>query len=173
MRIEFKQKKPAFSLIEIIIVLFIISMGLIGILSLIVQNIQSQDYNRSNLIATQLSQEGIELIRRVRDTNFKQSNDFNYGLAEVSGVVNNYCFDYDDEGPQESGSACLLRIDEDGFYAHELIGLSSGFSRLIKVELVEEGTALKVISEVFWTGRAGNSAYIVEALLYDWYNTGI
>ena len=174
MRIEFKQKKPAFSLIEIIIVLFIISMGLIGILSLIVQNIQSQDYNKNNLIATQLSQEGIELIRRIRDNNFKQDFDFNFGLAGASGEIVSYCFDYNDSAPTISSEACLLRLDGDGFYVHETVGISSGFSRLIKVELIDDeeslavGVALKVISEVYWQRRGGTSSYTTETWLYDW-----
>lgn len=173
MKIKFKKNKEAFSLIEIVIVLFVISMGLIGILSLIVQNIQSQDYNKNNLIATQLSQEGIELIRRVRDNNFKQGNAFNFGLAEVPGEVFSYCLDYNDAELTISSEACLLRLDGDDFYVHETVGVSSGFSRLIKVELASEGVAenvlLKVISEVSWQSRRGTSSYTTETWLYDWY----
>ncbi|NCT54360.1 hypothetical protein GW758_00170 [Candidatus Falkowbacteria bacterium] len=173
MKIEFKKNKEAFSLIEIVIILFIISMGLIGILSLIVQNIQSQDYNKNNLIATQLSQEGIELVRRIRDNNFKQGNNFNTGLAENQSEVFSYCFDYNDSAPVVSAEACLLRFDGDGFYVHGSLGISSGFSRLIKVELIDEdlavGVALKVISEVYWNSRLGISSYATETLLYDWY----
>ncbi len=174
MKIEFKKNKKAFSLIEIVIVLFIISMGLIGILSLIVQNIQSQDYNKNNLIATQLSQEGIELVRRVRDNNFKQGKAFNSDLASVSGQVFGYCFDYNDIALTISSEACLLRLDGDNFYVHETTGVSSGFSRLIKIELANEGVAenvlLKVFSEVSWKSRGGTSSYTTEAWLYNWYN---
>lgn len=170
---KFKQKKLGFSLIEIVIVLFVISTGLIGILSLIVQNIQSQDYNKNNLIATQLSQEGIELIRRLRDNNFKQGSAFNSGLAETQLEVFSYCLDYNDIAPLNSTTACLLRFDGEGFYVHEALGISSGFSRLIKVELIDEdlavGVALKVISEVYWNSRFGTSSYTTETLLYNWY----
>ncbi len=173
MKIEFKKNKKAFSLIEIVIVLFVISMGLIGILSLIVQNIQSQDYNKNNLIATQLSQEGVELVRRLRDNNFKQGNDFNFGLANASGEVFNYCLDYNDIELTLSSEACLLRLDDNNFYAHETTGPSSGFYRLIKIELADEELAekvvLKVISEVFWQSRGGTSSYATETWLYDWY----
>ncbi|MBN2854227.1 hypothetical protein JXK06_01690 [Patescibacteria group bacterium] len=172
---QLRAKKEAFSLIEIVIILFVISLGLIGILSLIIQNIQSQDYNKNNLIATQLSQEGIELIRRVRDSNFKQGFDFNFGLAENQDEVFNYCFDYNDSAPTPTSLACSLRFDGDGFYVHDSVGISSGFSRLIKVELVDDedslavGVALKVISEVSWASRGGISSYTTETLLYDWY----
>lgn len=170
---KFQKNKKAFSLIEIVIILFVISMGLIGILSLIVQNIQSQDYNKNNLIATQLSQEGIELVRRVRDNNFKQSLAFNYGLAETQPEIFSYCFDYNDTAPVTTTEACSLRLDSNNFYVHGTTGVPSGFSRLIKVQLVDEGSvvgaALKVISEVYWNSRGGISSYTTETWLYNWY----
>ncbi len=163
-----KQVKEAFSLIEILVVLFIISLGLVGILSLIVQSIKSQDYNKNNLIAYQLSQEGIELVRRTRDSNWRLGYDFNYGLAEELGTVNSYCFDYNDDAPLSSNEACVLRLNSNGFYVHELEGPASTFSRLISVELVEAGVALRVKSKVSWLSRTGDSDYETEALLYDW-----
>lgn len=163
-----REAKPAFSLVEILIVLFIISLGLVGILSLIVQSIKSQDYNKNNLVAYQLSQEGVELVRRNRDSNWLSGYDFNFNLAEATGQVYNYCFDYNDTIPTASSEACVLRLDANGFYVHELIGLSSGFSRLISVELLEGGVTLKVNSIVSWQGREGKSEYNTEALLYDW-----
>ena len=170
--------KAAFSLVEILVVLFIISLGLLGILSLIVQSIQSQDYNKNNLIAYQLSQEGVELIRRVRDSNWASAYDFNYSLAEASGILYEYCMDYKDLTPQASSVPCALRLDGDGYYTHELLGPKSDFSRLISVKLLgpedgidalSVGQVIRVRSEVFWRDRKNNNSYLSEALLYDWY----
>lgn len=160
--------KPAFSLVETLIVLFIISLGLVGILTLIVQGIQSQDYNRNTLIGYQLSQEGVELIRRERDSNWNNGLAFNAGLAELADTVYQYCFDYDDATLTTTENACPLRVNGDGFYVHEVLGPLSGFSRLIKLELVESGTAIRVLSSVYWNSRQGISSYTSETLLYDW-----
>ncbi len=167
-KIKKQLNKSAFSLIEIIVVLFIISIGLIGILSLIVQNIQAQDYNKNNLIATQLSQEGVELIRVIRDSNWLKGNDFHFGLAETAGIIYSYCFAHNDESLLPSEDPCMLNLNEDGFYVHESTAVSSGFSRLITAELIEEGSAIRVISTVSWSSRVGQSSYSTEALLYNW-----
>lgn len=160
--------REAFSLVEIMIVLFIISLGLVGILSLIVQNIQSSDYNKNNLTAYLLSQEGLEIVRRHRDTNWEKSYDFNYGLVE-EGVKSNFCYDYNDVAPRPSLVACSLGLNDEDFYDHDPTSPKTGFSRLISVELINDSSAMRVISEVFWLNRVGGkSSYATETLLYDW-----
>jgi type II secretory pathway pseudopilin PulG len=159
--------RPAFTLVEIVVVLFIISVGLIGILSLIVQNIQSQDYNKNNLIAYQLSQEGMELVRMVRDTNWKNSRPFNESLASASGTVYTYSMDYQDLVPQSVVSPVALKKDANGFYIHG-VGEDSGFSRLLSLELISDHS-LRVQSSVFWKNRGRDYSYVLETILYDWY----
>lgn len=165
-------KKSAFSIIEIIVVLFIISIGLIGILSLIVQNIQSQNYNQGNLIAYQLSQEGIEIIRRIRDTNSNLNQDFNTDLAPAVGTVYQYFMDYDDSLPTQvfDDNPRDLKVNDNGLYVHDTVSpsaVSSGFSRLIKVELLDD-TRMRVESGVYWKNNGREYSYVVETLLYDW-----
>lgn len=169
------QAKKAFSLVEIIIVLFIISLGLVGILSLIVQNVQSQNYNKNNLIGYQLSQEGIELVRRERDSNWLKVPyiGFAYNMVPENSVVYSYCLDFN-TGPSESSLSnepCVLNLNSDyGFYIHDSSWPASNFSRLIKIELIENGAAMRVISEVYWqNSNGGMGSYKTEAILYDWY----
>ena len=64
------QNISAFTLLEVIVVLAIVSLSLLGTLSLIIQNIQVQGLNRKSLVAYQLAQEGLELIRNTRDANW-------------------------------------------------------------------------------------------------------
>ena len=174
-KLKLNQIQEAFSLVEIIIVLFIISLGLVGILSLIVQNVQSQNYNKNNLIGYQLSQEGIELIRRERDSNWLATpyNGFAYNIVPESNVVYSYCLDFTNTTPnnyETSDVACPLNFNSiEGLYVHDNSWPASGFSRLIKVEMIENGSALRVISEVYWQNPNGAGSYITEALLYDWY----
>lgn len=158
------QPKPGFTLVEVITVLFIMSLGLIGILSLIVQNIQSQNYNKNSLIAYQLAQEGVELIRQVRDTNWINDVNFNTSLA-----AGNYTIDYLNLTPQTAGSdPVVLKIDaSSGFYSHS-VGDDSNFSRLITIEDYDSGNAIRVLSEVLWSDGRKLTSFDVEAILYDW-----
>jgi prepilin-type N-terminal cleavage/methylation domain-containing protein len=159
--------KKGFTLVEILTVLFIVSLGLVGILSLIVQNIQSQSYNKNNLIAYQLAQEGIELIREVRDSNWKAEASFDTDLA--SGQ---YYMDYLDSVPHDASSnptlLTILKQNDQGFYFHNSLSTatSSGFSRLITIQ----GTSdyLQIISQVSWIDHSRNYTYDLETMLYDW-----
>jgi len=53
------QLSPAFSIIEIMAVLLIVSLGIIGVSHLAVQSMQAQTINRGSIIGYQLAQEGI------------------------------------------------------------------------------------------------------------------
>ncbi len=63
-------KRPAESLIEVIIAIFVVSLGA-GIAStLVVSALQSNSFSRDNLLALNLAVEGIEAMRDIRDTNW-------------------------------------------------------------------------------------------------------
>lgn len=64
-----KKIKKGFSLLEVIVALFILSIGITGMLSLIVFSINNSRESRDIIVASQLAQEGIELVRNRRDSN--------------------------------------------------------------------------------------------------------
>src|SRR5680860_965210 len=113
------KKSPAFTLIEIIVILFIISVGLLGVLSLVIQNIQSQVINKNSIVAYQLAQEGIELIRKTRDTNFINLDYWNQGLEDGT-----YFMDYLKDTPLilVDPSSASLYINVNGYYVHNASG---------------------------------------------------
>lgn len=170
-RIFKKNKKSAFSLVEIIVVLFIISLGLVGVLSLIVQNIQSQNLNKNNLVAYQLAQEGIELIRRVRDTNWKNGQEWDHELNAAS-----YYIDYLDTKPHridnssEIPNKSKLYQDLEGYYYHDNAApssLFSGFRRLISIVNLDDDS-IYVRARITWAEKNKNFSYDLETILYDW-----
>lgn len=63
-------KNKAESLLEVIVSIFVVSVGAAVATSLIVTSLQSNSFSRDNLIALNLAQEGIEAVRLVRDTNW-------------------------------------------------------------------------------------------------------
>ncbi len=160
----------AFSLIETIVVLFIISTGLLGILSLIIQNIQSQDYNKNNLIAYQLAQEGIELARKARDSGWREAPKKPIWWKLPAGL---YYMDYRDDAPHNylssQSAASLLKQDAQGFYFHDIASTatSSGFSRIITITAVN-AHSVNVNSRVTWSERNRQASYDLNTVLYDW-----
>jgi len=162
------QEKKAFTLIEIITVLLVISIGMVGVLSLIVQNIQSQVINKDTLVAYQLAQEGVEMIRDVRDTNWRNSLPWRTQLLDGS-----YYMDFSNTAPQLAPASDKmygnLKQDASGFYYNNPYPLPTGslFSRIITLS-TQGDTGMLVKSNVYWTEHGKNYVYTIEAQLYDW-----
>lgn len=159
-----------FSLIEIITILFIVSLGLVGILSLIIQNIQSQSYNKDNLIAYQLAQEGVELIRAVRDSNWRTASPKPFIIILGPG---DYYMDYNDSAPTHYQSGhpeqLVLSQDANGYYYHAVSASNSAgkFSRLIHLANGPDNS-VRVTVDVTWTANNHNNSYDLETIIYNW-----
>ncbi|MFA5163039.1 MAG: prepilin-type N-terminal cleavage/methylation domain-containing protein [Patescibacteria group bacterium] len=166
---KFPISKPGFSLLEVITVLFIISIGMIGTMSLIVQNIQTEQANRGNLIACQLAQEGLELIRKTRDNNWLVPQDW---LTDLSDGT--YKMDYSMATPTS-----ITTIDEgvllleNGFYRHyapaegENVNLETDFYRVLTLQSLSE-VSEQVQSAVTWSNRGREYNCTLMTILYDW-----
>ncbi|MDD5397313.1 MAG: prepilin-type N-terminal cleavage/methylation domain-containing protein [Candidatus Moranbacteria bacterium] len=63
------QTKKGFSLVEVLVSILVLSFGIVGISSLMMQNIKASVEAKNQIIAAELAQEGIELVRNMRDNN--------------------------------------------------------------------------------------------------------
>jgi type II secretory pathway pseudopilin PulG len=64
------KNKKGFSLIEVVLIMFVISFAFVGVYNVFSKVSQHDKDNRYNLIAANLAQEGIEIIRNKRDNGF-------------------------------------------------------------------------------------------------------
>lgn len=169
MKFNIKKNIPAFSIIEIMAVVFIIAIGMVGMMNLIGQSIRVQRLNEHTLIAYQLAQEGIELVRVIRDDNW---------LAEDSDVFLNvmepgdYCLDYLDTVLNPFLGSCNLYLDSNNnFYVREdSNNTQTPYSRLISIEQYDDKEyAVNVKVKISWDDVSGTFEYEAETRLYDWY----
>ncbi|MBN2884695.1 type II secretion system protein [Patescibacteria group bacterium] len=162
--------KPAFSLIEIMAVIMIVSLGLVGTVNLAVQNIKAQTLNEDNLIAYQLAQEALELARQIRDTNWMLGNNWLESLTP-----GRYCVDYRNVEILSINAVndCPLSRDGNNFYFSPSIddiadSVPSNFSRMI--EIGSGTSSVPVLATVSWISRNGGiQNYTVATMFYDWY----
>lgn len=63
--------RNAFSIIEVMIGVFIFSLWLVAIYALLISSLNLSEYNKNAIIASQLAVEQVEIIRNARDTNYK------------------------------------------------------------------------------------------------------
>ena len=67
--------KKGFTILEIILAIFILTTAIFGSFALIQQTVAGASLNQSKLIAYYLAQEGIENVKNIRDTNWLQGED--------------------------------------------------------------------------------------------------
>lgn len=78
--------------VELLTALFVLSVALVGALSLATSNAQSQQIGANRLIASNLAREAVETARALRDTNWllgMASGEWDTGLADAAGT--NHC----------------------------------------------------------------------------------
>lgn len=169
-----KNNKLAFSLLETIVVLFIVSVGLVSILSLTVDSVRAQNLNKNSFVAYRLAQEGLELIKNVRDSNFIQNSSttpvaWNLGI-EGTATSTKYKVDYVSTTPIiiTGMSDARLRLDTNNFYLHNDIYPNSIFSRLISITAGGGAASSTVSSLVEWLDQGQTYQVELTSILYDW-----
>jgi len=84
MKIKDKKNKikDAFSLIEALVAISILMIGILSAFILVIRTLANTPHIQSRLIAANLAQEGVELVRQIRDNNFALSANFRENLLE-------------------------------------------------------------------------------------------
>ncbi len=91
---KISKKELGFSLMEVIIAIYIITTALMGIMALVISINSSARVSAAKLIAANLAQEGIEVVKSIRDLNFGV-NGWDDWYASISGSAN-YIAQYND-----------------------------------------------------------------------------
>lgn len=158
-----KKTKKAFSTGEVLLAMFILSIGLITVVALVSKSLKYSLFSRDIIIAAELAQEGVELVRNVRDNDFAGGGD---GFDQSDSFQNSqkYCrIDFDDssegidcdnasESPERNPSRYYLQYSPAGFYAH-YSSTRERFSRFLYIDYNTAGAGSKnalVRSFVYW-----------------------
>lgn len=151
-----------FTLIELMVVITVVSIGVIGVMNLLMQIFVYTRLNQSKLTASFLAQEGVEIVRNIRDTNW----------VEVAAGWDEDIFccvvppcdceaDYNDQALSLNQQR-YLKING-GFYNYDS-GDQSRFKREITVDQEADGS-IGVQVSVTWDD------YEVKVMeqIYNWY----
>ena len=169
------KNKQGFTLLEIAVAIFIVSFGILSVLGLMNYNMQAEIVSRNEFVASQLAQEGLELVRNIRDNNWLDHIDWSDGIIESDDDSDTYIIDYN-----KSPDFTINNIDEDGaklfldFDGFYFLGgaTTTNFSRLITIK--DKDTAknppeyFTVESSVLWHDQKGAHEYRAETKLYNW-----
>ena len=81
MKLKIKNYRKGFTLIEMMVVVFVLGIGLIGALSFFNINLNNQFEAKNELIAAGLAQEGADLVRNIKDYNQLNGNVWYYNIC--------------------------------------------------------------------------------------------
>jgi Tfp pilus assembly protein PilV len=167
-----------FSFIGTLVATFIATVGIMAIFTLSNFSLQAANTSKMRLVASGLTQEGVEIVRDIRKSYAEWSDWEWYSTSSpmiAVGETREYCVDYTTvslSGAECPGSEAPLKIYSIGgaFRIYQYVtGDPSPFYR--KVVLTRESLdEIKVISEVKWKvqGR-GNWRYLrAEDRLWRW-----
>ena len=83
---QFLYTKKGFSIVEVLVAVSILGVGLALPMTIAFQAIQTSNIARDQVIAFYLAQEGIELVRYVRDTNILEFRIFLFQILLKSNI---------------------------------------------------------------------------------------
>lgn len=161
-----KKKNSAFSLLDVIFAIGIILVGLIGVVMLLRFVILAGRLSNDRFVATNLAQEGIEIVRAIRDSNWVAGQSWNSGLGSGTWQVQY------SQTSLLSNTGSYLNIDSSNFYSYNS-GQATKFKRTIYIypdtaaclASAASGDCLSVVSSVTWSPSYSIN---IEDRLYNW-----
>lgn len=157
------KNQKGFTLAELLITIFVFTVGILGIYLVVQNSYATINYAKNRLIAIYLAQEGIEIVRNIRDTNWlEEEESWDEGLFEGTSRVQ-----YDKDFLLPDGGETHLRIDNNGFYTYD-DGTNSEtpFRRKVDITKIDDDTILVTV-EVKWSDKF--SPVILQEKLYNWH----
>jgi len=91
--ISIQNTHKAFSIIEVMVGIFIFSLWLVSIYALLASSLSASSYSENAIVASNLSREQIELFKNIRDTNYKKLNVWNKVNPYTDFQIDNEVFE--------------------------------------------------------------------------------
>jgi Tfp pilus assembly protein PilV len=159
----------SFTLIETIVAVFVLTTGILALSSLISYFISSSSFSNQKLVAAYLAQEGVEIVRNIRDSAYisGSTTTWNNLVSSCSGGCEN--FDY----------RSLKIPDDENCPGKNLLNLVGNFyqcSNFSSIQLkrkvittpIFNPDGVKVEVEVSWQERGRFHSLKVQENFYNW-----
>lgn len=163
-----KSEKNGFTLIELLITIFLVGVGLVGVISFFNANLNSQFETKNEVVAAGLAQESTELVRNVADYNYLNGNAWYASLSAKNGVGICQAIDYTSLTSHLCVPKAIICFSQATGRYYECSNLSSpektDFNLNVAISLdsssgpdLDSGGCMKVITTVSWSGGAKNT----------------
>jgi len=158
----------SFTLLETIFAIFILIVGIFSVVSVLDYLFSAFRHSKDYFTAVYLAQEGLEIVRNKRDTNFIKLQR-GEAISWDDGLPNG-AFEIDYTTTTFSNYiGRRLRYDSNlGF--NYTTGTETKFKREIVISEIREGgekIGISVTATVYWSGKFKENTFTTQAILYN------
>jgi len=146
------QIRRGFSLIEVLITLLVLTLSITGVVLLMTKNIADVQNSKNQIIAAMLAQEGIELVRNLKDNKTLALADCDNCRISMDSSTNEST-----NIKSDSNNKLFLH---DNFYQHGGSGTPTKFYRRVDVKTTEKDGTDETIVDVYVTWN--NKGFVIE-----------
>ncbi len=165
--------KKGFTLPEVIIAASILLAGIVVFSIVFTRIVSLLPLISFKFTAAYLAQEGVEIVRNIRDTNWLEGESWKNGLTVCSASEGNFCeVDYDDTEltpKDQSSQLSYLETTDGAFFAYNQGVTETRFKRKIIIEEIIGKEALDVTVFVEWEVKGKPYEIQVNEHLYNWF----
>lgn len=156
-----------FSLLETTIAIAILVAAVIGPMALSSKSVRSASVARNTILASNLAQEGAELIKNIRLNNRLSGSNWTQGLG-TCGSVNGCFIDAKDLDVRACSANCAFLKFDNGLNLYNYdSGQDSIFRRIITISNLT-ADEIKVRSSVRWSDNFGNHDFTLSTSMFNW-----
>jgi prepilin-type N-terminal cleavage/methylation domain-containing protein len=159
-----KFNTKGFTLVEALVALAILTAGLIPVFTQASAALRLSMSVRNTMIATGLAQEGLEVVRAIRDENWYAGRSFDSGLDMCDAGCR---VQYNSNVLMLLNANPPLKRDVGTLLMQYDTGVETIFTRSITITSVAS-YALKVTSTVAWAEGSDAKSFEVDTYLFDW-----
>ncbi len=179
------KKYKGFSIGEVILSAFVLAVGIVAMIGLVSNSIRHSIDSRDEIIASHLAQEGVELVRNIRDNNYAATptpRAYDAGIVNGSTCVDDNTATDTGVAPTCPASGYILYFNTNSAslkYRHNNTYSQTKFSRKIIISNTNppQPVGKQIESRVWWGGSAdpgtcnvGNKCVTAVSTLTDWNN---
>lgn len=152
--------QKSFTLLEVLIAIFALTIGVMAAFGSISQTISATTFARDRLIASYLAQEGIEIVKNIRDSNWIKGDSWISGLY----LETDRQADYRDSSLSLPFNPNTYLSLSSSLGYHYGIASQTKFSRKIRVDQIG-ASELEITVQVFWK----NYSFETRSRITNWF----
>jgi len=159
-----KKFTTGMTLVEVLIAGMLLALGLVPVFYFSSHSLVLAQSARTTFTAGLLAQEGLEVIRTIRDDNWIAGRDFDVGLTDCDSGCR---VQWDSTSVLSLGTDIALLVDSTNQIYQYNSGSTTSYMRTITIDN-SISNAMRVQSKVDWRDQGGAHTFTAEAFLYDW-----